>query len=113
MLIVVLLPLSSRWAGLLQQASWYVVIALAISLHLPQRNIWLLSIFAGCCSGAMLKSPQEGAIAVLIFLAGLLIGIRVPVLAKIISGWLAAVALLSISLEYLAVSPGYVPDHLD
>jgi hypothetical protein len=61
-----------------------------------------------------MTSPYVAAIAVLlIFPAGLLIGNRAPVLMKILAGWLAAVALLTISLAYLPVSPGYMPDHLD
>jgi hypothetical protein len=99
-----------------RQAGWYCIIALAFTLHLPllARVRLALSVAAGFCAGASMASPYLAAIAVLlIFPAGLLIGKRAPVLAKILAGWLAAVALLTISLEYLPVSPGYMPDHLD
>ncbi|CAN7252261.1 hypothetical protein [Duganella sp. LjRoot269] len=102
--------------ALARQAGWYCIIALALSLHLPllARLQLALSVAAGFCAGASMTSPYVAAIAVLlIFPAGLLIGNRAPVLVKILAGWLAAVALLTISLAYLPVSPGYMPDHLD
>lgn len=116
MALSALMPLPPCWAGPLLQAGWYCVMALAITLHLPSlAGLPLaLSVSAGLCAGAVMPSPYLAAIAVLlIFPAALLIGSRSPVLAKILSGWLAAVALLSVSLEYLPVSPGYLPDHFD
>jgi hypothetical protein len=36
-----------------------------------------------------------------------------PIVLKVISSWVIAVAALVATLELLPVTPGYLPDHLD
>jgi hypothetical protein len=38
---------------------------------------------------------------------------RLAIIVKISSSWLIAVAILALTLQFLPVTPGYVPDHLD
>jgi hypothetical protein len=43
----------------------------------------------------------------------LIVGWRAPIVVKVVSSWLIAVAVLAATLQFLPVTPGYMPDHLD
>lgn len=36
-----------------------------------------------------------------------------PIAVKVVSSWLLAVAILAATLQFLPVTPGYLPDHMD
>jgi hypothetical protein len=36
-----------------------------------------------------------------------------PIVLKVISSWLIAIAMLAATLAWLPVTPGYMPDHLE
>lgn len=114
--LAALMPLPLGSAALARQGGWYCVMALAITLHLPPRAglAMALTACAGWCAGAA-KAPlgADASALLLVFPAGLCIGKRAPMLSKILSAWMVAVALLSVALEYLPVTPGYLPDHLE
>jgi hypothetical protein len=40
-------------------------------------------------------------------------GLRAPVVVKVVSSWLIAVAVLAATLQLLPVTPGYLPDHME
>lgn len=100
------------------------VIACAATVHHPAgvglRGTLALSMNAGLWSGSVLAiagSPLDLLKAlpcVLVFLpAAWLISRRLPIVVKVVSSWLIAVAILAATLQFLPVTPGYLPDHLD
>jgi len=103
---------------------WMSLAATAMLVHLPcgvrPRGALALSINAGLWSGAVIAlagSPLDLykallCVPVLLPAVALTVG-RAPIVAKVISSWLIAVAVLAATLQCLPVTPGYMPDHLD
>lgn len=121
-------PVPPPWRGAVCQAGWLGVLALTAALHLPPSSIptggrvlpvLLVALGAGCLAGAAMALRQQGSglqglpALALIGAASLAFGSRYRGLAKIVSGWLAAIALLNIALACLPLHPGYLPDHLE
>ena len=105
-------------------ACWLSVSTTAAAVHLPQGiRLWgalLLSLNAGLWSSAVIAlsgSPLDLLKAmpcVLIFVpASWVIGRGASIAVKVVSSWLIAVAILAATLQFLPVTPGYMPDHLD
>jgi hypothetical protein len=103
---------------------WISVVASAAMVHLRRglspRGALALSFNAGLWSGAevalagsRLDLAKALACALLFAPAVMMVGWRVPIIVKVISSWLIAVALLAATLQFLPVTPGYMPDHLD
>jgi hypothetical protein len=51
--------------------------------------------------------------ALLVVPASLTVRWRLPVAIKVVSSWLIAVAALEATLQFLPVTPGYMPDHME
>jgi hypothetical protein len=105
-------------------ACWVSVAATAATVHLPRglttRGAVALSLNAGIWSGAEValagSRPDlaKALVCVLLLLpAALIVGRRTPIIVKVVSSWLIAVAILAATLQFLPVTPGYLPDHLD
>jgi hypothetical protein len=105
-------------------ACWLSVATTAAAVHLPRGlRLWgvlLLSLNAGLWSSAVIAlsgSPLDLLKAmpcVLIFVpASWVIGRGASIAVKVVSSWLIAVAILAATLQFLPVTPGYMPDHLD
>jgi hypothetical protein len=105
-------------------ACWVSVAASAASVHLRGGlGSWgalALSLNAGFWSGAVvaiagswLDLIKALPWALLVLPASLIIRWRVPVAIKVVSSWLIAVAALEATLQFLPVTPGYMPDHME
>jgi hypothetical protein len=118
------LPLPHGWLEGVFVGCWISVSATAASVHLPRGlSLWgavSLSLNAGVWAGsvvALAGSPLDlfkATPCVLAFLpAAWMVAKRFPIIVKILSSWLIAVAILALILQFLPVTPGYMPDHLD
>jgi len=106
-----------RFLGLLAIAS-------AATVHLPKglgpRAALALSINAGFWSGAViaLAGSQLDLLkalpcAFVLLPAAWLVSRRAPIAVKVVASWLIAVAILAATLQFLPVTPGYMPDHME
>jgi hypothetical protein len=103
---------------------WLSVAASAASVYWPgalgpQRAI-ALAFNAGFWSGAVvavsgsrLDLLKALPCVIALFPAALIISLRAPIVVKVVSSWLIAIAVLAATLQFLPVTPGYMPDHLD
>lgn len=103
---------------------WVSVAANAAMVHVPRglsaRAALAMSVNAGFWSGAetaLAGSSVDLARALgcvlLLFPAAMIVGWRAPAIVKVVSSWLITVAILAATLQFLPVTPGYLPDHLD
>jgi hypothetical protein len=103
---------------------WTSVAASAAAIHIPRglssRGALLLSLNGGLWSGGVIAAagayPQLcGTLpcVLVLFPAAWFVRSGAPVVVKVISSWLMAIAVLSATLALLPVTPGYMPDHLD
>jgi hypothetical protein len=110
--------------GVIGVGCWLSVAASAASVHLPgglgPRWAFAASLNAGLWSGAVialagsrldLLKALPGVLV--LFPAASSLGLRATIMAKVVSSWLIAVAMLAAALQFLPVTPGYMPDHLD
>lgn len=117
-------PLPRRWTDAAFLGCWASTAATAAAVHLPReldvgRGV-LLSLNAGIWAGAVLGLAGGGLDvlkampAVLVVLpASALAARRASVAVKVGASWLIAIAMLCAVLPFLAVTPGYQPDHLE
>jgi hypothetical protein len=121
---VAVAPVPPGWLEGVFLGCWGSVVASAATVHLPggpsQQGAFALSLNAGFWSGAVVTLAGsrldllKALLCVLIlFPAALIVGWRVPIVVKVVSSWLIAVAVLAATLQFLPVTPGYMPDHLD
>jgi hypothetical protein len=121
---VALAPVPPRWLEGVFLGCWMSVAASAAIVHLRSalstRGAFALSLNTGFWSGAVVALAGSGLdllkalLCVLVLLpAALIVGWRAPIVVKVVSSWLIAVAVLAATLQFLAVTPGYMPDHLD
>lgn len=103
---------------------WLSVIAAAATVHLPggvgPKTALGLALNTGAWAGAVVaaagaKTDLLIAIpAALICLpGGWLVARGHSIVLKVASGWLVAVSLLAIGLQFAPTTPGYKPDHMD
>jgi hypothetical protein len=103
---------------------WASVAATAATVHLPRgltaRSAVVLSLNAGVWSGAEVALAGSRfdivkalACVLLLIPASFIVLRRAPIVVKVVASWLIAVAILAASLQFLPVTPGYLPDHLD
>jgi hypothetical protein len=103
---------------------WVSVAATAATVHLPRGlGPWgslALALNAGFWSGAVVALAGssldllKALLCVLVLLpAALVVAWRTPIVVKVVSSWLIAVAVLAATLQFLPVLPGYMPDHLE
>jgi hypothetical protein len=118
------LPIHREWLEGVFLGGWVSVAATAATVHLPRGlnagTAVALSLNAGLWSGAEIAvagSRLDIAKALvcvsLIFLTGFIVAWRAPIIVKVVASWLIAVAILAATLQFLPVTPGYLPDHLD
>jgi hypothetical protein len=116
--------LPCSWLEVVFLGCWISVAASAGTVHLPgglgPRAAVALSVNAGFWSGAVvtlagsrLDLVKALPCALVLLPAAWIIGRRAPIVVRVISSWLIAVATLAAMLPFLRVSPGYVPDHME
>jgi hypothetical protein len=119
-----LAPVPVQWLEGVFLGCWFSVAASAATVHLPSglsaRGAFALSLNAGFWSGAVVALAGSGLdllkalLCVLVLLpAALLIRWHAPIAIKVVTSWLIAVAVLAATLQFLPVTPGYLPDHMD
>jgi hypothetical protein len=103
---------------------WTSVAATAATVYLPRATGLLetlvLSLNAGLWCGAViaLAGSRCDLLNALPCVLGLLpaawmIRQRATIVVKVVSSWLIAVSVLTATLQFLPVTPGYLPDHID
>jgi hypothetical protein len=81
---------------------------LAASLN---AGFWSGTVIA--LAGSRLDLLKALPCALVLFPAASGLGLRATIMTKTIASWLIAIAVLAATLQFLPVTPGYVPDHLD
>jgi len=118
------IPIPASWADAVFLGCWASMIVNAASVHSPRglgpRAALALSLNAGLWAGAVIAlSPSKMDLAKalpwsLCALPAAWANRRGNgIVLKVVSSWLIAVALLAVTLEFLPVTPGYLPDHMD
>jgi hypothetical protein len=103
--------------------AWLSIAATALSVHLPnglpRTPALALSLNAGLWCGALVSAAGQpvdllkAAPCTLLLVPAAALAGRAPVAVKVAASWLVAVAVLCAALQFLPVTPGYLPDHLD
>jgi hypothetical protein len=118
------LSIPREWLEGVFLGCWASMAATAATVHLPRGltapGAVVLSLNAGLWSGAeialtgaRLDIAKALVCVLLLFPTGFIVDWRAPIIAKVVSSWLIAVAILAATLQFLPVTPGYLPDHLD
>ena len=121
-LAVLLIP--RKWLEGVFLGCWVSVAATAATVHLPRgltvRSAVALSLNAGVWSGAEVGLAGsrfdivKALVCILLLIpASFIVRRRAPIIVKVVASWLIAVAVLAATLQFLPVTPGYLPDHLD
>ena len=103
---------------------WISVIATALSVHLGRRLTRTAALVSSLNAGvwASAVASMSGSRldllralpCVLIFLpASWVTGRHTSIPVKVVSSWVIAVALLAAILQFVPVTPGYLPDHME
>ena len=116
--------INPAWADGVYLACWINVAGSALSVYLPRPvGIFaavVLTLNAGIYGGwvsALTGSPQglwEGLLGLVVLLPvrwAAQRNLRLPL--QIVSSWLVAIAALAAILQFLPVTPGYLPDHVE
>ncbi len=122
--VLATLPIQGEWLEDVFLGGWVSVAATAATVYLPRgltsRSAVALSLNAGFWSGAevaLAGSRLDIVTALagsLLFLpAAFIVDWRAPIMIKVVASWLIAVAVLAATLQFLPVTPGYLPDHFD
>ncbi len=122
-IVTALMPVPRGWLEGVFLGCWTSVAVSAATVHSP-RGVGLsgglaLSVNAGLWCGAVIAvcgSLQDIAKALpclLLLLPAAALRCRAPIVVKVVSSWLIAVALLAATLQFLPVTPGYLPDHTE
>jgi hypothetical protein len=112
------------WADGVYLACWITVCGSALSVYLPRPvgvfAAVVLALNAGIYAGwisALTGSPQglwEGLLGLFVLLpAGWTAQRNHRLPLQIVSSWLVAIAALAAILQFLPVTPGYLPDHVE
>jgi len=121
---VALAPVPGTWSDAAFLGCWTSIIASAAIVHEPRAlrdgGAFALSLNAGVWAGAVIAlAPSK---------VGLLEALPLALCAwpaasarrrgqaialKVLASWLIAVAVLAATLQFLPVTPGYLPDHMD
>jgi hypothetical protein len=113
-----------HWLEGIFLACWLSVVITAATVHLPHGlRLWgavFLAFNAGIwsravvtLSGSSLDLLKAVACVSILLPASWLIARGGGIAVKVASSWLIAVAILAATLQFLPVTPGYLPDHLD
>jgi hypothetical protein len=121
-------PVPRGWLDCVFLGCWLSVAASAATVHLPGglRPRWAVaaSLNAGFWSGAVIALSGSRLdllralpCVLVLFPAASGLGSRATIAAtiaaKVAASWLIAIAVLAATLQFLPVTPGYLPDHLD
>jgi hypothetical protein len=117
-------PVPRGWLDWVFLGCWLSVAASAATVHLrgELRPRWAFaaSLNAGFWSGAVialggsrLDLLKALPCVLVLFPAALVIALRATIAVKVVASWLIAMAVLAATLQFLPVTPGYLPDHLD
>ena len=117
-------PVPRGWLDWVFLGCWLSVAGSAATVHLPGglHPLWALSasLNAGFWSGAVIALSGSRLdllkalpFVLVLFPAALVIGLRATIAVKVVASWLIAIAVLAATLQFLPVTPGYMPDHLD
>ena len=112
------------WADTVFLNSWVSVLGSASSVYLRSPvgtfAAVILSLDAGLWCGAAnaLTGSPLGALKALPAVAvlwpvGWVVRHRSIIAVKVVASWLMAIALLAATLQFLPVTPGYLPDHME
>jgi hypothetical protein len=115
---------SPTWLEIAFLGCWASTAATAAAVHLPGglnfRGGVLLSVNAGlwaggvaALSGSRLDLMRAAPAVLLLLPAAWLVAHQGSIAVKVASSWLIAIAVLAAVLPFLAVTPGYLPDHLE
>ncbi len=123
-LVLMRVHIGSGWNDVIFLNSWVSVLGCAVSVYL-RRPVGLfpavvLSLNAGLWCGTVnaLTGSSLGLLKTLPALAvlwpvGWTARWGTALAVKVVASWLMAVAVLAATLQFLPVSPGYLPDHLE
>jgi hypothetical protein len=119
-----ILPVSRALLDWVFLGCWVSVFASAASVHagggLSAIGAFAVSLNAGFWSGAVIAVAGSRLdllsalpCVLVLFPAALLIGLGAPIAVRVVASWLMATAVLAATLQFLPVTPGYLPDHLE
>ena len=129
MLVMTLAALSSvtvspGWLETAFLGCWLSVAVTAAVVHIPRgprtggalalainAGVWASTVVA--VSGSRLDLVEASPCVLLVVPASWLVARRASIAVKVASSWLIAIAVLAAVLPFLAVTPGYMPDHLE
>jgi hypothetical protein len=122
--IIVSLGVPTAWTDRIFLGCWISVAATASSVYMPRaiaaRAASILSLHAGIWSGAAIAlagAPTDVLRTLPCVLACVpaawIVRRDMPIVVKVASSWLIAIAILALTLQCLPVTPGYAPDHLE
>jgi hypothetical protein len=122
--VVAVSPIPRGWLDCVFFGCWLSVAASAATVHLRgglnAPAALALSLNSGLWSGAVvaLAGSHLDLLKALpcvfaLFPAAVSVRLRIPIVVKVVSSWLIAMAILAATLQFLPVTPGYMPDHLD
>lgn len=117
-------PLAPSWADVIFLGCWSSVVINAMRVHFarPPGRITMLVLCTntGVWAGAVIAVAGRKADLLLalpgtltLLPAGWAVRRGGSIAVKVVSSWLIAVALLAATLQFLPVTPGYLPDHMD
>jgi hypothetical protein len=117
-------PVPQGWLNCAFLGCWISVAASAAIVHLPNglhpRAAFALSLNDGFWSGAVIALAGSRLdllkalpCVLVLFPATLIVDLRARIAVKVVSSWLIAIAILAATLQFLPVTAGYLPDHLD
>ena len=121
---IALAPIPGSWVDTIFLGCWTSTIASAAIVHRPRtlknEGGLALSLNAGLWTGAVIAlGPSKVALLEalpLAFCAWPAAWARrrgQAIVLKVLASWLIAVAVLGATLQFLPVTPGYLPDHMD
>jgi hypothetical protein len=121
---VALAPVHGTWSDAAFLGCWTSIIASAAIVHGPRalrdKAALALSLNAGVWTGAVIALGPSKAdlfealpLALCAWPAAWARRRGQAIVLKILASWLIAVAMLAATLQFLPVTPGYLPDHVE
>lgn len=121
---IVFVPIPPHWVEGIFLGCWTSTAVSALAVHLrsglTSRGAFALSMNAGLWCGAVtalagsrLDMLKALPCVFVVIPAAFIVARRVPIVVNVLSSWLIAVAILAATLQFLPVTPGYMPDHLE
>lgn len=118
------LPVPQVWVEGVFLGCWISAIATAASVHLvgglSPRAALALSLNAGVWASAVVSISGSGLdllkalpFVLIFFPASWIVHRHGSIPVKVVSSWVIAIAVLAGTLQFLPVTPGYLPDHME